>query len=306
MHKTRARMAAAVVSVGLSVIVAVTPCAVADPEVDAPSGPSAADAPPPIAFPLFQFALPNPTPDGQDATPFTGVAPFDAPTIHPSDGSTVGVAMPIIIKFSAPIGDRAAAEDAIHIWSDPPVPGKFYWMSDSQVRWRPIDFWPAHTVVNVDAAGTTSRFSTGDALVATADDATHQLTITRNGAVEHVFPMSMGKPGHDTPNGTYYVQQKFSDIVMDSATYGVPSSAPDGYRVDVELAVQFDNSGKFVHSAPWSIADQGVRNVSHGCINVSPANAQWFYDNFGVGDPIVVTNSVGSYSQNDGSQDWMI
>ena len=186
------------------------------------------------------------------------------------------------------------------------MPGKFYWMSDSQVRWRPFDFWPAHTVVTIDAAGTTSSFSTGDALVATADDATHQMTITRNGDVEQTFPISMGKPGHDTPNGTYYVQGKSPDVVMDSATYGVPSTSPDGYRVHVQLAVRFDNSGNFVHSAPWSVADQGERNVSHGCINVSPSDAQWFYDNFGAGDPIVVTNSVGMYTQDDGAQDWQL
>jgi len=309
----RLRKAAALVSVVmLATMAGVLPHASADPDSDAaPDVPPAADqpappdGPPPIAFPFFQMALPG-APDGQDPTPFAGDAPFALAAVNPSDGSTVGVAMPIIVKFSGPVADRGAAEQAIHVSSDPPVPGKFYWMNDSQVRWRPFDFWPAHTVVNVDAGGAKSSFSTGDALVATADDATHQLTITRNGEVEQVFPMSMGKPGHDTPNGTYYVQQKFRDIVMDSETYGVPNTSPDGYRLDVQLAVQFDNSGNFVHSAPWSVADQGVRNVSHGCINISPANAHWFYDNFGVGDPVVVINSVGSYSQNDGSQDWMI
>jgi len=84
---------------------------------------------------------------------------------------------------------------------------------------------------------------------------------------------------------------------MDSATYGVPNTSPDGYRVHVQLAVRFDNSGNYVHSAPWSVADQGDRNVSHGCINISPADAKWFYDNFGEGDPILVSNSVGSYTQ---------
>ena len=64
----------------------------------------------------------------------------------------------------------------------------------------------------------------------------------------------------------------------------------------------FDNSDNYVHSAPWSVADQGKRNVSHGCINISPSNAKWFYDNFGIGDLIVVTNSVGSYTQNDGAR----
>jgi lipoprotein-anchoring transpeptidase ErfK/SrfK len=226
--------------------------------------------------------------------------------VNPSNGSTVGVAKPIVITFNAPVADRAAAEDAIHITSDPPVTGKFYWLKDSQVRWRPLEFWPAHTTVNIDAAGTTSSFTTGDALIATADNDTHQMTITRNGNVEQTFPMSMGKPGHDTPDGTYYVQDKFSDVVMDSETYGVSNDSPEGYRLHVKLAVQLDNSGNFVHSAPWSVADQGNRNVSHGCINISPADAQWFYDNFGLGDPVVVTNSVGSYTQNDGGQDWQI
>ena len=42
----------------------------------------------------------------------------------------------------------------------------------------------------------------------------------------------------------------------------------------------------------------------HGCINLSPANAKWFYDNFGSGDPIVVKNSVGLYTKPDGADDW--
>ncbi|EUA43935.1 L,D-transpeptidase catalytic domain protein [Mycobacterium xenopi 4042] len=182
------------------------------------------------------------------------------------------MAKPIIINFQRPIADQAMAEKAIHISSEPPVPGKFYWMSPTQVRWRPLSFWPAHTIVNIDAAGTKSSFQTGDALVATADDATHTMTVTRNGKVEKTIPMSMGMSagGHQTPNGTYYVLDKKATVVMDSSTYGVPVNSTYGYKVTVQDAVQFDNSGDFVHSAPWSVADQGVRDVSHGCINISP------------------------------------
>jgi lipoprotein-anchoring transpeptidase ErfK/SrfK len=309
----------------LAVLVAVVavvpmPGALADPDLDVspPTVPSPADTIDQFALPApidptmpwagptaFPIAVPEGTPAGGNPQPFTGAPPFSPPTVSPADGATVGVAKPIIINFAAPITDRPMAEDAINISSDPPVPGKFYWTSDSQVRWRPLDFWPVHTTVNIDAAGTRSSFTTGDALIATADNATHELTITRNGDLEQVFPMSMGKPGHDTPDGIYYVHDKSSDIVMDSATYGVPHDSPDGYRVHVRLAVRFDNSGNFVHSAPWSVADQGKRNVSHGCINISPENAQWFYDNFGSGDPIIVTNSIDN-SQNDGAQDWQI
>ena len=320
---TKGRLVTAIFAIGLvGAAVLVSPSALADPDpdpavLDAPPAPEVAPPPPP---PVDPFAPPPPadplaappgvipqgTPAGQNPTPFTGEPPFLPPSFNPTNGSMVGVAKPIIINFQRPIANRPMAEQAIHISSTPPVPGKFYWMNDSQVRWRPIDFWPANTNVNIDAAGTKSSFRTGDALVATVDNATHQMTIVRNGKVEQTFPESMGKPGHDTPNGTYYVLEKFPDIVMDSATYGVPSTSADGYKVHVQLAVRFDNSGNFVHSAPWSVGDQGKRNVSHGCINLSPASAKWFYDNFGSGDPIVVKNSVGTYNQNDGAQDWQI
>lgn len=287
--------------------------ALADPD-PAPGDPSVVD-PVPVDSPSAPVAPPNPFAPlpgafaaGQDPTPFFGEPPFRPPTFNPVNGSMVGVAKPIIINFAIPIADTALAEKAVHISSIPPVPGKFYWMSPTQLRWRPMDFWPANTVVNIDAAGTKSSFRIGDALVATADDVTHQLTITRNGVVEKTFPMSMGMAagGHQTPNGIYYVLEKMPTVVMDSSTYGVPVNSAWGYKVTVQDAVRIDNSGNFVHSAPWSVADQGKRDVTHGCINLSSANAKWFYDNFGSGDPIVVKNSVGTYNQNDGAQDWQI
>jgi lipoprotein-anchoring transpeptidase ErfK/SrfK len=302
------------------------------PGVDAPAPPVDAPAPPPPANPLMVQppgipGLPPPPGDplappaaapaaepagpavGQNPQPFVGQPPFVPPTFNPVSGSTVGVGEPIIINFGRPIADQPMAEQAIHISSTPPVSGKFYWMTPSQVRWRPLSFWPAHTAVHVDAAGTISDFVTGDQLIATADDATHQLTVTRNGTVEKTIPMSMGMAagGHQTPNGTYYVLDKKAKVVMDSSTYGVPVNSTWGYKVNVENAVQFDNSGDFVHSAPWSVDDQGKRDVSHGCINISPSNAQWFFANFGSGDPIVVKNSTGgTYSKNDGSNDWQL
>jgi len=324
------------------------PSALADPELPpppAPIDPAAAPAPPPDPFappppadplavpppvdpaappPAAPFGLPNPfapppaaaqpavipegTPAGQNPTPYVGEPVFAPPTFNPTNGSKVGAAKPIYINFARPIADRAMAEQAIHISSIPPVPGRFYWTSDTQVRWRPQDFWPAGTVVNIDASGTKSSFTVPEQLVATIDDATHQMQVVRNGKLEKTIPVSMGMAagGHTTPNGTYYVLEKFPDIVMDSSTYGVPVSSAQGYKVHVQLAVRIDNSGNFVHSAPWSVGDQGVRNVSHGCINISPDNAKWFYDNFGSGDPVVVKNSKGIYNQPDGASDWQM
>src|SRR5277367_277984 len=290
----------------------------ADPLAAPPANPVAPPPPPgdplapapavPPGAPATKAAAPSGPVVGQNPEPFTGAPPFVPPTFNPVGGSTVGVGEPIIINFARSIADQRMAEQAIHVSSTPPVSGKFYWLTPSQVRWRPLSFWPAHTAVHVDAAGTMSNFVTGDALTATADDATHQLVVTRNGAVEQTFPMSMGMAagGHQTPNGTYYVLDKKAKVVMDSSTYGVPVNSAYGYKVTVENAVQFDNSGDFVHSAPWSVADQGKRDVSHGCINISPSNAKWFFANFGSGDPVVVKNSVGTYSKNDGSNDWQL
>jgi lipoprotein-anchoring transpeptidase ErfK/SrfK len=332
-RRMRGRLVTAIIAAGLVGGMALgSPSALAQPDVPppppAPIDPAAAAAPPP-ADPLVPpppapapFAFPNPfapadplaqptvipegTPAGQNPTPYVGEPVFAPPSFNPANGAKVGAAKPIYINFARPIADRALAEQAIHISSVPPVPGRFYWTSDTQVRWRPQDFWPAGTVVNIDASGTKSSFTVPEQLVATIDDATHQMTIVRNGKVEKTFPVSMGKPSHATKNGTYYVLEKFDTIVMDSSTYGVPVNSAEGYKITVQDAVRIDNSGNFVHSAPWSVGDQGKRNVSHGCVNLSPANAQWFYDNFGSGDPVVIKNSTGIYNQPDGASDWQM
>ena len=58
---------------------------------------------------------------------------------------------------------------------------------------------------------------------------------------------------------------------MAQSTYGVPVNSPNGYRTEVDWATQISYSGIYVHSAPWSVGSQGYSNVSHGCLNVSPA-----------------------------------
>jgi len=303
---------AAVGVIGAALVL--SPPAAAEPDVAVPgypAGPTPADAlpaVPPPALPVLAAPISAAiAAAGQNPLPFVGEPPFVPPSFNPANGAQVGVAKPIIINFARPIADRAMAEDAIHISSVPPVPGKFYWMNDSQVRWRPLNFWPAGTRVDIDAGGTRSSFRVGESLIATVDNNTKKMTVTRDGKLVKTFPVSLGKPGWETPNGTYYVLEKFADIVMDSSTFGLRVDSPEGYRLDVEDAVRISNGGIFVHSAPWSVGAQGFSNVSHGCVNLSPTNAQWFYDNFGSGDPVVVKNTDGGpFTQADGAQDWQI
>ncbi|WP_169332744.1 L,D-transpeptidase [Nocardia araoensis] len=232
-------------------------------------------------------------------------ANFAPPSINIADGEVVGVAQPIIITFKEPVTDHAAAEKAIKITSSKAAPGHFYWRGDKQVRWRPDEFWPDNTDVQVQAGGTTSSFRIGDAFVTTADDNTHTITITRNGEVVKEMPTSMGKPKHETPNGTYIVGEQLRKMTMDSSTYGVPVTDPEGYKLEVEYATRISNSGIFVHAAPWSVAQQGVSNASHGCLNVSTEDAKWFFENARRGDPVIVENTQGgTLSASDGLGDW--
>jgi lipoprotein-anchoring transpeptidase ErfK/SrfK len=121
------------------------------------------------------------------------------------------------------------------------------------------------------------------------------------------MPISMGKSNTPTNNGTYIVGDRLSHMVMDSSTYGVPSNAPNGYRTEVDYATQMSYSGIYVHAAPWSVGSQGYSNVSHGCLNVSTSNAQWFYENSKRGDIVVVSNTAGSLLPGtDGLGDWNI
>ena len=243
------------------------------------------------------------------------------PYLSPGDGSVVGVGQPIAVRFDESIPDRAAAEKAITVVTDPPVEGAFYWLSNSEVRWRPQNFWEPGTrvTVKVNTYGVdlgeglygqenlSSSFSIGDRLIATADDNTKMLTIRRNGEVVKTMPISMGKDSTPTNNGTFIIGDRYQRLIMDSSTYGVPTNSPEGYRLEVDWATQMSYSGIYVHSAPWSVGSQGSANTSHGCLNVSPENAKWFYNNTKRGDVVEVQGTVGSVlSGVEGLGDWNI
>ena len=243
------------------------------------------------------------------------------PYVLPNDGEVVGVGQPVAIRFDENIPNRIAAQRAITVKTEPPVEGAFYWLSNREVRWRPADYWKPGTKVDVqvDAYGVdlgdglfgqdnvSTSFTIGDEVVTTVDDSTKTLTVRRNGEVVKSMPVSMGKNSTPTNNGVYIVGDRRAEMVMDSSTYGVPVNSANGYRTEVDWATQISYSGIYVHAAPWSVGSQGYSNVSHGCINVSTSNGQWFYDNSKRGDIVEIVNTVGStLPGTDGLGDWNI
>ncbi len=59
-----------------------------------------------------------------------------------------------------------------------------------------------------------------------------------------------------------------------------------GYDLMVPFSVRFTWSGDYMHDAYWSVGEQGFTNVSHGCVNLSPANAETYYNWAVPGDPV--------------------
>ncbi|MEV0293888.1 Ig-like domain-containing protein [Nocardia sp. NPDC050710] len=243
------------------------------------------------------------------------------PYLIPGEGEVVGIGQPVAVQFDENIPNRKAAQDAIKITTNPPVEGAFYWVNNREVRWRPEHFWAPGTKVTIDVNvygkdlgnglygqdNLHSFFTVGDAVIFTADDNTHQVTVEQNGQVIRTMPTSMGKSSTPTDNGVYIVADKHEKIIMDSSTYGVAVNSPDGYKTPVDFATRISYSGIFFHSAPWSVGAQGYSNTSHGCLNLSPANAQWVFQNAKRGDVTIVKNTVGgTLSGTDGLGDWNI
>jgi lipoprotein-anchoring transpeptidase ErfK/SrfK len=226
---------------------------------------------------------------GSVTTSSAGVtAPTDVATIQPAAGQKVGVGYPVTVTFAQSITNRAVAEKSIDISSPATPSGTFTWLNDRVVQWNPKGFWPAHSNIIVTAGGAKTTFETGAAVVGVADINAHTFTVTIDGQVVREMPASMGKPKHPTPIGSFTALEKQASVVMDSRTIGIPLNDPEGYRLTVDDAVRVTWGGVYVHSAPWSVASQGNANVSHGCINLSPDNAAWYYKTVNIGDPIIV------------------
>ncbi|MBO0777190.1 MAG: L,D-transpeptidase, partial [Actinobacteria bacterium] len=68
----------------------------------------------------------------------------------------------------------------------------------------------------------------------------------------------------------------------------------------------FTWSGNYIHDAYWSVAQQGVVNVSHGCVNTSPAHSEIYYNLARPGDPVTVIGSPAAGQWDDGWTPWFL
>ena len=245
----------------------------------------------------------------------------------PLDGAVVGVGETIDLRFNTaiPAGERAALLQRIQVSSTPAVIGGWHWLSGNMVHFRPATFWPAGTHVTVTAnlkgfqvgngiwglGDWTSHFSIGAKHVSLINNANHTMRVYNNDKLFATYPVSLGKGGFPTIQGTLIVLYKTPVVVMKSCpTFHTPAACIPGgsqyYSDPVYEDTAISTSGYFIHAAPWSVGSQGRADVSHGCVNLSNSRAVQFY-NFSIpGDVVQVSNTGYNATYSDGEGDWQL
>ena len=270
----------------------------------------------------YKYSATAKSKEGKESTQegsFATIAPASTPraTINPSDSATVGVGMPVSVKFpEGPVTDKAAVEKALEIKTSVPVEGAWGWLNDQQVDWRPQEYWPANTTVTVNAklyglaygegaygkSDLTTSFAIGRNQVVKINTPQHKMDVYRDGALATSYPSSNGNdadPNLNTPNGTV--------IVMSKEPVGDFSNPRYGYtNVKKKWAVRISNHGEFIHENNDNAANIGKVNSSHGCVNLLESDAKKYFDSALIGDPVEITGSKASYPATSDVYDWLI
>ena len=82
--------------------------------------------------------------------------------------------------------------------------------------------------------------------------------------------VSTGKPGHETPTGLYRIQSKHVSTTMDD-----DASEDGAYSIEDVPWTMYFHGNYALHGAFWHYTFGRVR--SHGCVNLSPADARWLF-----------------------------
>ena len=231
-------------------------------------------------------------------------------TIFQGKGQTYGVGMPVMLSFSKAVENKKAVEEALVLRCSRKVVGAWYWDGDQTLWFRPRNYWPQHVKLSftghLDGVQISpgvylthtlrQSWRIGRSLILVASASNHHMKVYKDRKHYATWPISTGRPGHETPNGTYLSIEKANPQHM----------VGDDYDLMVPHSVRFTWSGDFVHAASWSVGSQGYANVSHGCVNVGPGNAALYYSWSIPGDPVTVTGSPKSGSWDDGYTCWFL
>ncbi|HET6860546.1 MAG TPA: Ig-like domain-containing protein [Streptomyces sp.] len=237
----------------------------------------------------------------------------------PEDGSTVGVGMPVSVRFSRGITDPKAVAKAVKVTSEPAVPIEGHWFGNDRLDLRPEKYWAKGTEVTLKLSldgvegrpgvygkqTKTVKFTVGRSQISVVDAKAHTMTVKRDGKVLKTIPITAGAPSTTTYNGQMVISEKYKVTRMNGATVGFGGE----YDIkDVPHAMRLSTSGTFIHGNYWAGAGVfGSSNVSHGCVGLQDVRGgydkklpgAWLFDQSIIGDVVVVKNSNDKQIQPD-------
>jgi lipoprotein-anchoring transpeptidase ErfK/SrfK len=121
-----------------------------------------------------------------------------------------------------------------------------------------------------------------------------------DGTLQFATPVTTGRPGMETPTGTFQVLGTLTETWFTSAW---PPGSPQYFAPElVHYGLYFQAVGFYIHDASWRqqfgpgtnvahIEPDGTRSTgSHGCVELSVAASQWLYRWAPVGTLIVITS----------------
>jgi lipoprotein-anchoring transpeptidase ErfK/SrfK len=273
------------------------------------------------------------------STKFSTASPgnLTMPYLNTRGGATLvsgvkyGVGMVIRVHFDEEITDRAAAEKALIVTTNPYIEGSWFWMDSTNVLWRPKTFYTPGTQVRIDAnvygvkvgpglygqANQSASFVIGDKHLSISDDKTKQVSVYFNNKLQRSMPTSMGRGGYATgihgesisfftPSGTYTVLDQNNPVLMDSSSYGLPVHGPAGYKEYIAWATRISTDGIYLHQLNSTVWAQGNTDTSHGCLNLNGDNATWFYRHAQIGDVVQIKNTGGAPLAQWQNGDWSV
>jgi lipoprotein-anchoring transpeptidase ErfK/SrfK len=234
------------------------------------------------------------------------------------EGVDYGVGMPVVVEFDTevPASARAGVERRMFVTTSPDQPGGWAWFGGRQVMYRAKDYWQPGTKLTVRIAldghpmgngryGDMDRRATGTIgntkTVIEVDNATKKMTVYRDDWPFRTLPVSLGKPATPSSSGIMVIMDKQRNMIFDTMSDPNPENR---YRIPIEYAQRLTWGGEFIHAAPWSVQHQGVRNVSHGCVNINMANAQWLFSLTRIGDPVTVRGTERRLDPGNGWTAW--
>ena len=237
-----------------------------------------------------------------------------------AEGREFGVGMPLTVDFDEAVKDRAAVEKAMIVRTATPIEGAWYWTGPTQAIFRPKDYWPGNTDIELDIDlrgvkvgpglwgkdNVRTTYRTTDSVVMEADAQSLMMKVFINGKKERTIPVTMGMDGYETLSGTKLIMTKERTRIMDNATAGVSEDDPDHYRVEVDYAMRLTWHGEFIHASPWAAGAWGNSRISHGCTSMSVDNAAWLFSVTNIGDPIEITGTPLKQNPGNGITVWNI